>query len=137
MASLSRPLEFAVVLYAGCLFGGPYRAARRIAARQGEVLRINIFNPQAKLLRKLVLIRTRSTSESSTEMCESLYETPTFGLEQPLCYMEDSFNFNFSQIARDIQACSNKVLSDGPQPARRCGSASWNRPEPSTVVRSA
>lgn len=47
MASLSRPLEFAVVLYAGCLFGGPYRAARRIAARQGKVLRIDI-QPSSK-----------------------------------------------------------------------------------------
>ncbi|KAL6829127.1 hypothetical protein J3E69DRAFT_364754 [Trichoderma sp. SZMC 28015] len=63
-----RPLEFVIVPYAGCCFGGPFRAAHRLAARQGEVLRIDILNPLAKLLRKLVLIRTRGTSESSTEM---------------------------------------------------------------------
>lgn len=70
MAS-SPPLEFVVFLYAGCCLGGLYRAALWLAARQGEGLWIDILNPLAKLLRKLVLIRTHGNSESSTEMCES------------------------------------------------------------------
>lgn len=72
MVSLSRPFQFVVVFYAGCCLGDPYWATRRLAARQGEILRIDISNPLEKLRRKLVLIGTRGTSESSTGMCESL-----------------------------------------------------------------